>query len=140
METLEQALEEDRRTTRFLKIKLYIDLYVQIGILGVFFYVWGFGSGDKAAGVFYFILGGYQLASSLVHLLTPNAFKNRKGYYVQLLIHGFIWANIFLSIVAESVFAPGMMGLYVELFFSPLTAIYYFVITIMDLQALPKHT
>lgn len=139
METLEQALEEDRRATRFLKGKLYTDLFAQISILGIFFFNLGFGGSGWAFCTFYFVLGGYQLLSSLVHLAIPNACKNRKGYYIQLIVHVFVWLGIFLALKIGGVFAFGFIGLYIELLLSPLTAIYYFIVTIQDFQALPKY-
>ncbi|HLP10848.1 MAG TPA: hypothetical protein VK177_02890 [Flavobacteriales bacterium] len=137
METLEQALEEDRRVTRFLKFKLWFDALAQIIILGIFFFNFGFGQSGTAFCTFYFVLGGYQLLSSILHLTFEKAFAHRRNYYIQLLIHGGAWALIAIGFTFNA--PPLMFPLFIELLLAPATAIYYFVITIQDLQALPRH-
>ncbi|HYG53305.1 MAG TPA: hypothetical protein VD905_20545 [Flavobacteriales bacterium] len=87
MKTLEQLLKEHRKANRFLKFKLWFDVWAQSVILAVFFFFFGFGDGFTAFCLFYFLLGGYQLLSALVHLTTEKAWEHRRLYYIQLIIH-----------------------------------------------------
>lgn len=84
-------------------------------------------------GIFYFGLGSAQLVSFLVHLtITKDARKKiklRKIYGVTLIV---VAALGILSLPVNGI----IFYLFGVLFFTPVMAIYYLVITILELQEL----
>lgn len=108
---------------------LTVDLYVQILIIlvsGVLAFA------DVFAGMcgIYFVLGGYQLISSLIHLVFKPISGIRKAYYPQLCIH--------LIVLGFSISIGLLVVLYAELFLTAITALYYITVTIVELVKLKK--
>ena len=105
------------------KTLLLVDLIAQLLILVVSGFVFFVDSFAAFWGI-YIVLGGYQCISSVIHLfLKPNS-GMRKAYYPQLVIH--------LIVLAIGIFTENIFILYVELFATAITALYYLATTIVD--------
>lgn len=115
----------DFPTENFAKKKtlLMVDIIAQPLILAVcamLLFVDGFAA---LCGI-YFVLGGYQLISSIIHLYFKPISAMRKAYYPQLIIH--------LIILSVGILTGHLLILYVELFATAVTALYYLTTTIVD--------
>lgn len=74
--------------------------------------------------LFYFGVGAYQLVSSLVHLAYRQKTSLYRAYYIQLFIHLFVFLSAFMG--------GGILSLMLLLCLTPITAIYYYVITLLS--------
>jgi hypothetical protein len=123
METLDQNTASANSN---LSNKLNVDLYLQISLIGLAIVLiplnWQY-----SFLIFYFGLGAYQLASSLWHLAYKPIGLNRKIYFVILGVHGLLGLSLFVA--EDSVF----LMLFAIMALSTLTAVYYLIITILDL-------
>lgn len=123
METLDQNTASANSN---LSNKLNVDLYLQISLIGLAIVLiplnWQY-----SFLIFYFGLGAYQLASSLWHLAYKPIGLNRKIYFVILGVHGLL--GLLLFVAEDSIY----IMLFAVMSLSTLTAIYYLVITILDL-------
>lgn len=109
-----------------LRTKLLVDIIVQITGIAFVIFLPATSNGDYTSAfmAFYFGIGAYQLISSLLHFFfqkKPNPLY--RIYYVQLFVHLFFLISSFIFL--------GVLGLLALVFLSPLTALYYFVITII---------
>lgn len=79
----------------------------------------------------YFIVGGWQVLSAIVHLFyrAPYKTKMRKGYLISL---GLVILMLLLCLPGENIIS----GLLVLLIVSPLMAIFYLVTCIRETKAL----
>ncbi|HYG53306.1 MAG TPA: hypothetical protein VD905_20550 [Flavobacteriales bacterium] len=122
METIDAPME-DVKNKQGEQAKLKVDVIVQTTILAVAAITLvadGFG-----IMVFYFGIGAYQLISSLVHLQYKNHSFGRKAYWPQLFIHILTFAS--LAVVEEPI-----QVLFLMLFTTGFTAIYYYVLTLVE--------
>lgn len=108
---------------------LTIDLYTQVLVIVVSFFLF-FVDPFAGMGGIYFVLGGYQLISSLIHLAFKPLSGLRKAYYPQLIIH--------LMLLGIGIAGELIELLYVELFLTALTAIYYLTVTIVEFVEMKK--
>jgi hypothetical protein len=131
METLEQALEHETKRQRWIGIKLFIDVWIHpVAFIFILFSLMR-NEGDTAFCLFYFGIGGYQFLSAMIHLSIPNAFEKRKAYYFQLLLYLFMFVLIAVGF-ALPYFNLFLILLFFLLILTPLTAVYYFIISIRD--------
>lgn len=109
-----------------LKTKLLIDLCAQVAGIALVIFLMATSQDDylSAFMTFYFGIGSYQFISSLVQLyFQKKTHALYRIYYIQLCIH----LVFFLS-----AFTPaGLIGLFALLYLSPVTALYYFIVTIV---------
>lgn len=123
METLDQNTASANSN---LSNKLNVDLYLQISLIGLAIVLiplnWQY-----SFLIFYFGLGAYQLASSLWHLAYKPIGLTRKIYFALLGVHGLLGLSLFVA--EDSIF----LMLFAIMALSTLTAVYYLIITILDL-------
>ncbi len=111
------------------KSLLTVDLYAQILIILLSIVIF-FGDPLAGFGGIYFVLGGYQLISSLIHLAFKPISGMRKAYYPQLIIH--------LMLLGIGIAGEAIELLYIELFLTAITALYYIAVTIVEFVGLKK--
>jgi hypothetical protein len=109
-----------------LRKKLLIDIIAQVSgiVLVILLFMTNVGDYTPAFVAFYFGVGTYQLISSLVHFFfqkKPSPLY--RMYYIQLCVHLFFFLGIFSFL--------GILGALALLYLSPITALYYFIITII---------
>lgn len=124
---MENLLDQQTRppvNLKFLEGKLKVDLAMQIIALAGTLISMALQEFATAFCFFYLGIGMYQLISSLVHLAAEKNNPLYKAYYIQLIIHGIFFLGMFTSI--------GIFTAYLLLFLSPVSGIYYFVITILN--------
>jgi hypothetical protein len=123
---------------KFLKLT---DLFTQaVLMLTCLVIVFTTGEAETAFILFYFVLGGWQLLSYLIHFLFYEESwyhkKTRNLYGKTLLctVAGLI-ASLFLSATREPFL---LYFLYALLFITPLYAIGYFIIVYRELQTIQR--
>jgi len=129
METIDET--QHKKKLLSLKEKLQTDVVIQSILLGICLLgilTQSFGLGFIS---FYFLLGGYQLISSLSHLAYKNHSVRRKLYWPQLIIHVFTFGS--LLIVEEPIDV-----LLVTLFTTGFSAFYYYILTLIEYANLRK--
>lgn len=123
METLDQNTASANSN---LSNKLKVDLYLQISLIGLAIVLiplnWQY-----SFLIFYFGLGAYQLVSSLWHLAYKPIGLIRKIYFALLGVHGILGLSLFVA--QETIY----LMLFAIMALSTLTAIFYLIITILDL-------
>lgn len=131
METLDEEMTPNRPADQFLKVHLTVDLWAQIVLFAICLSFLAIQEYETAAGCFYFGVGGYQFVTSMVHLRNRSQWSGiRRAYYPQLIVHA--------CLLIGGIAAFMIPVLFVELFATPLTAIYLLVITIIEYAQVTK--
>jgi len=112
-----------------------IDAYAQVLLIvaGVIFSI---AIHDDESILSYFIVGGWQVLSALIHLFgfsSKPALKGRKWYLFMLL---FVAISGLLTLVVSDLIIVYLLGL---LFLSPLMAVWYCVICLLELKLWEHH-
>lgn len=134
METIESPIREKYKSEICSLTLLRVDLIVQSIILCALLISLGAQNNGSSFIICYFILGGYQLTSAIIHFIQEKPSLQRRAYNIQLVIHLSAWAIIGLS-AATVLIAPTIFFLLMfELCCTLLTALYYYIITINELN------
>jgi hypothetical protein len=119
---------------------LQIDISIQVSILILTFFAILTTELGYAFMLFYFVLGGYQMLSFALHYLIR---KNRNGntaVYAKLILATVI--GLVICILLQSIpqfeFMPLFLYLIILLFLGPFLALYYLIISVIDLQEIKK--
>lgn len=119
---------------------LQIDISVQVSILIFTFFAIVANELGYAFMLFYFVLGGYQLLSFALHYLIRKKRNGNTAVYAKLiftLVIGFVIC-ILLQFIPQLEFMPIFLYLVILLFLGPFLALYYLIISVIDLQEIKK--
>jgi hypothetical protein len=125
MTTMDLPNDKNEKKKQLLTVDLYVQLLIILISMIAFF-----GDPMMGFGGIYLVLGGYQLISSLIHLAFKPISGLRKAYYPQLIIH--------LVLLGIGIAGESIELLYIELFATALTALYYLTVTIVDFVDIKK--
>ena len=119
---------------------LQIDISVQISILILTFFAILATELGYAFMLFYFVLGGYQMLSFALHYLIRKKRNGNTAVYTKLIftvVIGFVIC-ILLQFIPQLEFMPIFLYLVILLFLGPFLALYYLIISVIDLQEIKK--
>lgn len=119
---------------------LQIDISVQVSILIFTFFAIVANELGYAFMLFYFVLGGYQLLSFALHYLIRKKRNENTAVYAKLIftvVIGFVIC-ILLQFIPQLEFMPIFLYLVILLFLGPFLALYYLIISVIDLQEIKK--
>lgn len=119
---------------------LQIDISVQVSILIFTFFAIVANELGYAFMLFYFVLGGYQLLSFALHYLIRKKRNGNTAVYAKLIftvVIGFVIC-ILLQFIPQLEFMPIFLYLVILLFLGPFLALYYLIISVIDLQEIKK--
>ena len=115
---------------------LQIDISIQVSILILTFFAIVASELGYAFMLFYFVLGGYQLLSFALHYLIRKKRNGNTAVYTKLIftvVIGFVIC-ILLQFIPQLEFMPIFLYLVILLFLGPFLALYYLIISVIDLQ------
>ena len=119
---------------------LQIDISIQVSILILTFFAIVTSEQGYAFMLFYFVLGGYQLLSFTLHYLIRKKRNGNTVVYAKLILTAVI--GLVISILLQSIpqleFMPLFLYLVILLFLGPFLALYYLIISVIDLQEIKK--
>lgn len=119
---------------------LQIDISIQVSILIFTFFAILASELGYAFMLFYFVLGGYQLLSFALHYLIRKKRNGNTAVYTKLIftvVIGFVIC-ILLQFIPQLEFIPIFLYLVILLFLGPFLALYYLIISVIDLQEIKK--
>lgn len=119
---------------------LQIDISIQVVILILTFFAIVATELGYAFMLFYFVLGGYQLLSFALHYLIRKKRNGNTAVYAKLIftvVIGFVIC-ILLQFIPQLEFMPIFLYLVILLFLGPFLALYYLIISVIDLQEIKK--
>lgn len=119
---------------------LQIDISIQVVILILTFFAIVASELGYAFMLFYFVLGGYQLLSFALHYLIRKKRNGNTAVYTKLIftvVIGFVIC-ILLQFIPQLEFMPIFLYLVILLFLGPFLALYYLIISVIDLQEIKK--
>ena len=119
---------------------LQIDISIQVSILILTFFAIVASELGYAFMLFYFVLGGYQLLSFALHYLIRKKRNGNTAVYTKLIftvVIGFVIC-ILLQFIPQLEFIPIFLYLVILLFLGPFLALYYLIISVIDLQEIKK--
>ena len=119
---------------------LQIDISIQVVILILTFFAIVATELGYAFMLFYFVLGGYQLLSFALHYLIRKKRNGNTAVYTKLIftvVIGFVIC-ILLQFIPQLEFMPIFLYLVILLFLGPFLALYYLIISVIDLQEIKK--
>lgn len=119
---------------------LQIDISIQVSILILTFFAIVATELGYAFMLFYFVLGGYQLLSFALHYLIRKKRNGNTAVYTKLIftvVIGFVIC-ILLQFIPQLEFMPIFLYLVILLFLGPFLALYYLIISVIDLQEIKK--
>ena len=119
---------------------LQIDISIQVSILILTFFAIVATELGYAFMLFYFVLGGYQLLSFALHYLIRKKRNGNTAVYAKLIftvVIGFVIC-ILLQFIPQLEFMPIFLYLVILLFLGPFLALYYLIISVIDLQEIKK--
>lgn len=119
---------------------LQIDISIQVSILIFTFFAILATELGYAFMLFYFVLGGYQLLSFALHYLIRKKRNGNTAVYTKLIftvVIGFVIC-ILLQFIPQLEFMPIFLYLVILLFLGPFLALYYLIISVIDLQEIKK--
>lgn len=119
---------------------LQIDISIQVSILILTFFAIVASELGYAFMLFYFVLGGYQLLSFALHYLIRKKRNGNTAVYTKLIftvVIGFVIC-ILLQFIPQLEFMPIFLYLVILLFLGPFLALYYLIISVIDLQEIKK--
>lgn len=119
---------------------LQIDISIQVSILILTFFAIVATELGYAFMLFYFVLGGYQLLSFALHYLIRKKRNGNTAVYTKLIftvVIGFVIC-ILLQFIPQLEFIPIFLYLVILLFLGPFLALYYLIISVIDLQEIKK--
>lgn len=119
---------------------LQIDISIQVSILILTFFAIVANELGYAFMLFYFVLGGYQLLSFVLHYLIRKKRNGNTAVYAKLIftvVIGFVIC-ILLQFIPQLEFMPIFLYLVILLFLGPFLALYYLIISVIDLQEIKK--
>lgn len=119
---------------------LQIDISIQVSILIFTFFAILASELGYAFMLFYFVLGGYQLLSFALHYLIRKKRNGNTAVYTKLIftvVIGFVIC-ILLQFIPQLEFMPIFLYLVILLFLGPFLALYYLIISVIDLQEIKK--
>ena len=119
---------------------LQIDISIQVSILILTFFAIVTSEQGFAFMLFYFVLGGYQLLSFTLHYLLRKNRNGKTAVYANLILTAFIGLVIciLLQFMLQLEFMPIFLYLVILLFLGPCLALYYLIISVIDLQEIKK--
>jgi hypothetical protein len=119
---------------------LQIDISIQVSILILTFFAIVTSEQGFAFMLFYFVLGGYQLLSFTLHYLLRKNRNGKTAVYANLILTAFIGLVIciLLQFMLQLEFMPIFLYLIILLFLGPCLALYYLIISVIDLQEIKK--
>jgi hypothetical protein len=119
---------------------LQIDISIQVSILILTFFAILITELGYAFMLFYFVLGGYQLLSFMLHYLIRKKRNGNTAVYAKLILTALI--GLVICILLQSIpqfeFMPLFLYLIILLFLDPFLALYYLIISVIDLQEIKK--
>ena len=119
---------------------LQIDISIQVSILILTFFAIVATELGFAFMLFYFLLGGYQLLSFMLHYLFRKKRNGKTAVYAKLILIALI--GLVICILLQSIpqleFIPIFLYLVILLFLGPFLALYYLIISVIDLQEIKK--
>ena len=119
---------------------LQIDISIQVSILILTFFAIVATERGYAFMLFYFVLGGYQLLSFTLHYLIRKKRNGNTVVYAKLILTAVI--GLVICILLQSIpqleFMPLFLYLVILLFLGPFLALYYLIISVIDLQEIKK--
>jgi hypothetical protein len=119
---------------------LQIDISIQVSILILTFFTILTTELGYAFMLFYFVLGGYQLLSFMLHYLLRKKRNGNTAVYAKLILTALI--GLVICILLQSIpqfeFMPLFLYLIILLFLGPFLALYYLIISVIDLQEIKK--
>ena len=119
---------------------LQIDISIQVSILILTFFAIVATELGYAFMLFYFVLGGYQLLSFALHYLIRKKRNGNTAVYAKLIFTVVI--GLVICILLQSIpqfeFMPLFLYLVILLFLGPFLALYYLIISVIDLQEIKK--
>jgi hypothetical protein len=119
---------------------LQIDISIQVSILILTFFAIVATELGYAFMLFYFLLGGYQLLSFMLHYLIRKKRNGNTAVYAKLILTALI--GLVICILLQSIpqfeFMPLFLYLIILLFLGPFLALYYLIISVIDLQEIKK--
>jgi hypothetical protein len=119
---------------------LQIDISIQVSILILTFFAIVTSEQGYAFMLFYFVLGGYQLLSFTLHYLIRKKRNGNTVVYAKLILTAVI--GLVICILLQSIpqleFMPLFLYLVILLFLGPFLALYYLIISVIDLQEIKK--
>jgi len=119
---------------------LQIDISIQVSILILTFFAIVATELGYAFMLFYFVLGGYQMLSFALHYLIRKKRNGNTAVYTKLIftvVIGFVIC-ILLQFIPQLEFMPIFLYLVILLFLGPFLALYYLIISVIDLQEIKK--
>ena len=119
---------------------LQIDISIQVSILIFTFFAIVATELGYAFMLFYFVLGGYQMLSFALHYLIRKKRNGNTAVYTKLIftvVIGFVIC-ILLQFIPQLEFMPIFLYLVILLFLGPFLALYYLIISVIDLQEIKK--
>ncbi len=119
---------------------LQIDISIQVSILILTFFAIVTTELGYAFILFYFVLGGYQLLSFTLHYLLRKKRKGKTAVYANIILTALIGLVIcvLLQSIPQLEFMPIFFYLVMLLFLGPFLAIYYLIISVLDIQEIKK--
>ena len=119
---------------------LQIDITIQVSILILTFFAIVASELGYAFMLFYFVLGGYQLLSFALHYLLRKNRNGKTAVYANLILTAFIGLVIciLLQFMLQLEFMPIFLYLVILLFLGPCLALYYLIISVIDLKEIKK--
>ena len=119
---------------------LQIDISIQVSILILTFFAIVTSEQGYAFMLFYFVLGGYQLLSFTLHYLIRKKRNGNTVVYAKLILTAVI--GLVICILLQSIpqleFMPLFLYLVILLFLGPFLALFYLIISVIDLQEIKK--
>ena len=119
---------------------LQIDISIQVSILIFTFFAIVATELGYAFMLFYFVLGGYQMLSFALHYLIRKKRNGNTAVYAKLIFSVVI--GLVICILLQSIpqfeFMPLFLYLVILLFLGPFLALYYLIISVIDLQEIKK--
>jgi hypothetical protein len=119
---------------------LQIDISIQVSILILTFFAIVTSEQGYTFMLFYFVLGGYQLLSFTLHYLIRKKRNGNTVVYAKLILTAVI--GLVICILLQSIpqleFMPLFLYLVILLFLGPFLALFYLIISVIDLQEIKK--